>query len=345
VKSEPPALKRFPLANLICRSYGFEPSSIHHLPKGEDASGYSVADGQGEKYFVRIQALETAGGLERAYEAVSLINRKCSLPQIVQPLPTLEGTFACRHSDYVMAIFPFVEGATAWERGFTATELTKAAAFLARLHDCDAAGLGEQPQERFRVPFKAAIQQMLDAACDSEKKFANPQSAALGALLLSERSDILTTIERIESLGERLAALELRDVVTHGDPNLDNWLVDRQHNLHLVDWGEVALGPRERDMFAFCSENFRAFWEGYRHAGGARSVRLDVMAFYFYRWTFQEIACYGPELLFRHPSPSEARHASEKLSDYLPIRHDAIARELARLRDTVPVEGSIAGLT
>ncbi|MGH7866509.1 MAG: phosphotransferase family protein, partial [Candidatus Dormibacteraceae bacterium] len=129
-------------------------------------------------------------------------------------------------------------------------------------------------------------------------------------------------------------------VWTHGDPNLDNWLVDPHGNLHLVDWGELALAPPERDLFAFTGHRFPAFWECYQNARGRLLLRLDAFAFYFYRWTLQEIADYGTRLLFRTGAPSDAAHAWAQLQHYLPVRHESIAKELGRLRDAL--SGSIA---
>ena len=115
---------------------------------------------------------------------------------------------------------------------------------------------------------------------------------------------------------------------THGDPNLANILIDERGALHLTDWGEVALGPRERDLFHFTGERFEAFLRRYLGTVGLVELHERLFAFYTYRWTVQEIADYTTRILFRNTDPEEDRHAWEELAPYLPIRHEAIEAEL-----------------
>ncbi len=122
-------------------------------------------------------------------------------------------------------------------------------------------------------------------------------------------------------------------VLTHGDPNLDNLIKDQEGELHLSDWGDVAFGPPERDLFAFTGKGFEAFLRQYTSIRQGIGLHPDIFAFYFYRWSMQEIADYTGHILLEGLGPPEDEHAWVELQKYLPIRHKEIAASLEALRD------------
>ncbi len=95
-------------------------------------------------------------------------------------------------------------------------------------------------------------------------------------------------------------------VVTHGDPNWANVLVDPEGKLFLTDWGELALGPRERDMTSFHGEHFEAFVPVYLEQSGPIRLHRLLFAFYLYRWAVQEIADYTVRILRPETTIEEA---------------------------------------
>jgi aminoglycoside phosphotransferase (APT) family kinase protein len=151
-------------------------------------------------------------------------------------------------------------------------------------------------------------------------------------LLQAEQTDILATFVKMDQSGVRAKALSTDWVLTHGDPNLDNLLKDGHGQLHLTDWGEIALGPPERDLFAFTGEGFEAFLRTYKRLRQHVVLHAEIFAFYFYRWTMQEIADYATRILFERRGQVEDEHAWAELQPYLPIRHDHIAQGLRELQ-------------
>jgi aminoglycoside phosphotransferase (APT) family kinase protein len=133
-------------------------------------------------------------------------------------------------------------------------------------------------------------------------------------------------------------------VVTHGDPNWANFLVAPQGAIYLTDWGELALGPRERDLMSFTGEHFDAFVPAYLEQ--SRPIRLHrlLFSFYLYRWAMQEIADYATRILRPETTPDEAEHAWAELQPYLPVPHEEIEAGLATVMATLGRQPARYGL-
>ncbi len=249
------------------------PSRLEFLPLGEDSYVYA-----GGGLFVRLQRERPFLGLEAAMRAI----RELPLEFVLKPLSVFH------FGAYVAAVFPFIPG-----RILGAGELRDAGQRLAELHRVRMDGL---PRERFEHPFATDLERV----------------AASGLLTRGETSQVRLVSDEIEALGNILRTLPLDFVVTHGDPNTHNWLVEDDGRLWLCDWGEIAVGPRERDLFAFGEDHLQVAWDGYGRRPDER-----VLEFYRLRWILQEIADYGSRLLDPECPAAEREHARAELDRYL----------------------------
>jgi aminoglycoside phosphotransferase (APT) family kinase protein len=327
------------LAQALNAEYGLRITSLDFVPKGEDAyvyfgqgadgGGYSSSGGQ---YFIRAQSAARADPLERVYQVTNALHVRYGLSQVIAPYATRRGAFTIKHDGYRIAVFPLIRGRTLYDQGASNADLAQAASVVAALHQCDAAGdFPQLARETFGDPFKGPVLRALQAA-ENPVPGAPTFRRRMTRLLQSERADILATLEKIEQLGAKARELTTDWVLTHGDPNLDNLLKDEEGQIFLTDWGEIGVGPPERDMFAFTGEGFAAFLRPYALARTSVALHRDVFAFYFYRWALQEIADYATRILFSSLGPEEDEHAWAELQPYLPIRHDLIAEGLAELQ-------------
>ena len=141
------------------------------------------------------------------------------------------------------------------------------------------------------------------------------------------------------TLRTEIGGVHVEFVLTHGDPNLANILVGEQGEPFLVDWGDVGLGPPERDLMAFTEVRFELFLRQYAADFGRPRLHESVFAFYFYRWVLQEIADYTTRIL-RDTTAEEDQHAWSCLTPYLPIPHAEIK---AGLRNVIGVIGKVVG--
>lgn len=316
------------LARQLDAEYGLGITSVAFVPKGEEAYSYIATGRASGRHFVRAQRTASAAGLEAAFAVTGALHIRCGLRQVVTPYPNRCGSFTCRHAGYTVAVFPFVEGTTAYERDLSDEGLAQAASLVAAIHTSGrSCSLPLARRETFENPFEGPILRALHAAVDPGPQ-ANAHQRRVRRLLVAEQADILAALGTMRRLQAAARRLDFGWVLTHGDPNLANFLIDAQDDLHLTDWGEVALGPPERDLFHFTGERFERFLRHYLTAVGQVHLHEGLFAFYIWRWTLQEIADYTTRILFRNSDPREDQHAWEELAPYLPIRHADLHADL-----------------
>lgn len=335
MKSEATDIDRALLLRLVAARYGLNLQSIGFLPKGEDAYSYVAEDDKGRRYFVRAQSQGRGAPQDSVYAFVYALQHTGRLSAAVAAHRNLEGSFTLRYGQYVVAVFPFIQGQTLYARGASEDDLAAAARIVAALHQSatriENVNLAK---EAFDNSFKDPIMAVL-RVIDSPDRAWDTVQGELRKLLVAERADLLGALDEYEDLGRTALASTSEWVVTHGDPNLDNFLRDGEGQLHLTDWGELALGPPERDLFAFTGEDFPAFLGPYTRARTGVEPNIDILAFYIFRWCVQEIADYTTRIMLQDLRPQEREHAWAELRPYLPIQRERIARGIDEARAAI----------
>ena len=322
------------LSSHLCDTYGLAVTTISSVPKGEDADAYCATTTTGDRYFVRVEHGRRDNRLEVALAASAALRVQGDLHAVVAPLPTTQGAMTSRLGVLTVALFPYVDGATATDFPLGEPDWQRLAAFMATLHASDIPrGIGALPRETFANPFAATIRRTLQRAASTDT-WSLPCQQPAAALLLANRADLELMLTGFARLGDLARRLGSAMVLTHGDPNLSNVLRDNLGALHVIDWGGLGLGPRERDLMAFTEERFAIFLEGYLARAGLVRLHLDLFAFYALRWVLQEIADYGSRLLLEPVDAEGQAHAWRELQPYLPIPHAALAADHEAVRQT-----------
>ncbi|HVC35718.1 MAG TPA: aminoglycoside phosphotransferase family protein [Chloroflexota bacterium] len=328
----------------INADYALTVTSLTFLPMGEDAYAYISEGGDGRHFFVKAQAVGSPTTLETALELTSDLRTRGGLWWVVAPLENQRGRFTFSYLGYTVAVFPYLECTRAYEAGLSEEQWIQTAWLLAALHR-SRSRLTVPPhwRETFDNPFRAPILRALWSAEEAPSS-GNSYRDRARQLLLAERTDVVAALDELERLTGEARRLDLESVITHGDPNLANILIDQRGRLHVIDWGEIALGPPARDLSFFTGARFEAFLRHYLAAGGSPRLHPTSFAFYQLRWVLQEIADYSTRILFQNTDPLEDEHAWTELTDYLPIRHqhlranfDEIAQVLGRVRGDTDV--------
>lgn len=330
------------LATQVWRTHDLPISSLAFVPKGEDAVCYVAATATGEQYFVRAKPAERGAEAEEIYEAVAALRDRLGIRAVIAPLRSTHGRFCWEYQGHVVTVYRFVAGTTVYESGATSAHVTKAARIMAILHRSDYSFLPPLPFERFGNPFEPAINEALTAV-----KAVRPRPGyerRIADLLRREQSDVLETLDHMRRMQRAIVRLRSQPVVTHGDPNWANFLVDPEGALFMTDWGELALGPRERDLMHFTGEHFEAFLPDYLAQSGPIRLHRLLFAFYLYRWAVQEIADYTVRIMRPETTPDEAEHAWTALQPYLPVPHADIRDGLAAVMQTLHRQPSTCGL-
>ena len=81
-------------------------------------------------------------------------------------------------------------------------------------------------------------------------------------------------------------------VICHTDLHGGNLMMDDQGNLYILDWENALIAPPEHDLFFFTGDErfWNVFLPLYERQFGPVSIDIEVLRFYYYRRTLEDIA-------------------------------------------------------
>lgn len=202
---------------------------------------------------------------------------------VLAPIRTTDGRLWTSYDGLALTLYQYVEGNTAAATGLTPEQWEEFGALVRQVHD-SAARSDDLPTERYVPKWGGAEHTWNDAR-------------TVIPLLEEHRDTFAALIDAAEKLAGELPELPM--ALCHADLHTYNLLVDPAGSLWLLDWDEVMLAPRERDlMFATGGGISRDLVtpEAERwFAAGYGPVELDDNALHYYRlaWAVQDIADFG----------------------------------------------------
>lgn len=317
-------------------AYGLPLQSITFFPEGEDSYGYIVASETGEKYFAKASTAVPNSRLQ----AASLLQHQCNISGVVAPLETQKGTLSVPWQDFRVALFPFIEGKSRWDlwkvgKDFTDAELSRTGALLAAIHECtDTIAYDNLTVATYNLPERHELHTVLEAPKQIPPR--NRYQQQLLEAIAQQKSKILQTLERYDSLGRSAASKQTPFVITHGDPTPGNLIFDTENRLHIIDWDGVCLGPPEKDLVSFTGERFEVVLDSYlTERQDSVTLHADIFGFYIYEWAINEIRDYGTKILFKNRDAQQNEYDWESLQDYLPPDRELMEDGIAAVRNTL----------
>lgn len=186
---------------------------------------------------------------------------------------------------------------------------------LAQLHKSSII-IGEfSIKEDFAIPFENDFSKVMDEIKEDEVKrdrFANE----LIFLYKTHRKRLVNEYQNLLRLGSICRKKLLDFANCHGDPNPANIILSPDGKIFLVDWDDLILAPKEKDLL-FWSGAGTAFIEGYKNVAGEVPINQTAKDFYSCFWNAQEIADFGIRLLFEEDTVEQRAHHLEKLRRHL----------------------------
>lgn len=311
-----PALADAEITTALRQRYGIETRSLEFLALGHDANAWTfrAESRSGQAWFLK---------LRRAIDLVKLAAvaylQGHGLPEVVAPLATIDSALSVEVGGFVLVTYPFLEARTAVEAGLTDAQWAAYGDIVRRLHSTVlpedlARGL---PRETF-VSRWVDVADRVEAAIDAYRGDDRPTLDVI-ATWTANRALIDEVSMRTRWLQGRLLArlaanpgTRARFVPCHADIHTHNVLVDAGGGLHVIDWDELMLAPRERDLMfvmdcpiglAPRARETALFLEGY----GATAIDRETLAFYRADWAIQDVASYAEQALDRESASLESR--------------------------------------
>lgn len=264
--------------------YGARVAGSTFLPFGADANAaaYRVAARDGATYFLK---LRRNGFAEAALAVPAFLRRERAIAPVMAPLPAADGRLWTIAHGFGWALYPYVAGENAFNLPLSAAQWVALGRAVGAVHRANlpAALTGLLPREDYSPRLREAVLGWL--AREAGRPHDDPVAAALAAFLAERRDEVRALVERAGVLGRDLARRAPPLVVCHADLHAWNVMVAEDGTLFVVDWDEVVLAPRERDLM-FSGGGVGGIWrdpaeEALFYKGyGAAEVDRAALAYY-----------------------------------------------------------------
>lgn len=276
-------------------AYGISARAVEFLPIGNDAaaSAFRIHDAR-RAYFLKLRK----GFPNRASLTVPHYLRVNGVESVVAPLAAISGALFAELDGYSLILYPWIEGESKWGKTLSRRQWRAWGAIMRAIHR---AGLSEAlraqlPEEQYGKRWLRRFERVGRAVERSHQPHAFADE--LAALWRQKAAKIEQARARYLSLGARLEAQDHEHVICHADIHPANIMVDDVGAIHIVDWDEVVLAPKERDLMFFIIDGHpqyavSAFMDGY----GECKVDKIGLAYYRYDWVLQELCDYGERVL------------------------------------------------
>lgn len=282
--------------------FGLSDVALEFLPVGLDANAgvYRVLAARGAEFLLKVKR----GPIYPASRLVPRYLVEQGIAGVVAPLPTTRGDLwsaAGASSAWTLTLYPFIEGATGWAPAMTDQQWQALGTVLNAVHQTPPppGGISSLREETFDVAGYAAQVTALDTRY-SRRATADTHNRAeetLVAQWLTHRPAFLAMLAAMDRLGDALRRESGTRVICHADLHPGNIIRDRDGGIHIIDWDDVMLAPKERD-FIFVTDrpaggpDSPAFFKGY----GAGEIDWVALTYYRFERSVTDVIAYAEEV-------------------------------------------------
>ena len=282
-------------------AYGMPLVGIEPLSLGNDAAAavFVAESDDHRRYFLKAKR----GSFDPAGVVIPRFLRDQGMAEVVAPLPARSGALWSDFGGLTLALYPFVDGVSAWDGVLTDSQWRTVGAALRRLHcvhlPVDLLALVQR--ESYAPWARDLVRDLLRQTGARGQDSAARQ--ALADFLAARRTVIERVIDAAEQLAERLQrtahtiAGQAALVLCHSDLHRGNLMVDVAGGVSIVDWDSPILAPKERDLMFIGANvggpdpNPRA-GEMFRAGYGPTEIDAVALAYFRYERIVQDFADY-----------------------------------------------------
>jgi spectinomycin phosphotransferase len=317
---EPPRILEEHLRTCLQDQYDLYPVTLEFLPRGKDynAGVYRVVSEQGTVYLLKVTS-------RPLYEPACLVPRYLSnqgLTSVVAPIPTKSNALWTKLVDWTVIVYPFIDGNTSLT-GMTNEQWKEVGTIFMRIHQVrlPSEGFESLRKETFDPAEYIRWVHAFETQHLHSQHDGSASSRTLRASWVAHQSTIQTGVTSLEKLAEVLKARPFPYVICHADLHPANLLRDHAGHVHVIDWDEVMLAPKERDFIFVREPQADAFWEGYGQA------EIDWMALTYYCWerVVQDLIVCAQDVFSRDDLGEESK------ADVAQLFHEILAEDQSNI--------------
>ena len=282
-----PKINTQKLKQTILKDYGFEIEKIKYIPKGEVGLSFVVQCKENKKHFIKIYpatrlAKISIQNLDFSLRVCYDLYTKCSIKNISYPLLTRAGELKTYFESKPLIILNFIEGKNQDNIKLSNKELVKVSELLASIHkNTSKIELEKASKEKFNIGFKDELINGINIL-EQNKRLNNKYKIKLAKLIIPMKNEILRLLEKTVILSKSIRLKEADFVICHTDPFHLNLIINKNHDVFLIDWDGVKLAPKEHDLWFYLWNNPILFLTSYKNIYGNLTLDKEALLFYFY---------------------------------------------------------------
>jgi spectinomycin phosphotransferase len=291
-----PGFDQEAVVELLAVEYGSSSEGLLFAPLGEDSWCYRAGS-----FWVSVRR-DLRGHDPATYAAATELHERGDA-FVLAPLRGASGAVVHTIDGLPVVVFPYVESSPLDRADASSDERRQVLAMLGKLHE---SGVEEGlATESFDLSFTVELE-LVERIAEGEQPAGGVYGAPLGRLLRAHHERVLEWWAEYDELARRCRGRGFAPRLTHGEPLASNVLRTAQ-GLMLADWGELMIGPAERD------------WSHVERTLGAKlPCDPDLRRLYDLRWLLSEVGEYTTALDRSHTGGADDDAMWERLTRYLP---------------------------
>lgn len=318
-----PNLAEAAIAAALQAHYGIAVRSLEFLPIGNDARAWVYRVESDERpYFLKLRR----GAPKRSALYAPHYLQSQGIASAAAPTAARSNQLYAPLDGFSLILYPWIEGRSAWGMRLSSRQWAEWGGIMRSIHQTTITNeLAELlPRETFGKAWTATLDRIHHlAAGDVQDEIAR----AMAQVWQSKAAQIEEARQRYLALGERLGAASPDLALCHADIHKANIMIDESDAIHIVDWDEAVIAPKERDLMFFVADGHApeavdAFLRGY----GESKVDPIGIAYYRYDWALQEFCDNGERVFISETLTDRERRFALNEFKRLFVKGDVIDR-------------------
>lgn len=298
--------------------YDLRVSTLTFLPLGADMGTvvYRVIDEEGFAYFLKLRK-----GFNEFSVSIPILLMIQGIKEVIVPFETISSQGWADFGEYMMILYPFIEGKNGFEMVLSDSHKRTLGAALKGIHSAQIPPEPKKqiPQETYSSKYRESMKSF-QLQVESQT-YDEPVAKKLAEFIKSKRDVISHIIARAEALASKLRSKSLEFVLCHTDFHGGNFLIGKDklvpipaENLYIVDWDAPLLAPKERDLMFIgggideiwkTKQDEALFYEGY----GKTEINIAVLAYYRFERIIVDLVEFCNQLLLSEEGGADREQA------------------------------------
>lgn len=271
-----PDIQDATIITCLQREFGLRIVQLAFLPLGADlmTAVYRADAVDGTPYFCKLRR----GDFDDTSVELPRFLSEEGIAEIIPPLLTKTGRLWAELGEFMLILYPFVEGINGFEIELVESQWAAFGAALKRIHTTTPPpDLRRKIQmERYSAEWRDTCRNVIQRL--ENETFTDPIMLDFAKFMGPRLDSIRDLLGHSERLAHKLSANSPEFVVCHSDIHPGNLFIDKNGTLFIIDWDYPLLAPKERDLM------FIGGGQGYMATTALKEETL------FYRY-------YGPPMI------------------------------------------------